>query len=102
MITRIQQLLSGCVLSRLYVFWLGDTIFRFERAQDDSDGWWLWANRTPKDHKPFLELTFRTLEELEAYEYMPGQTQLTFGSLKFCTPLSRRTLSPNKNRLTIM
>ncbi|MCT0947920.1 hypothetical protein EFL45_00335 [Weissella confusa] len=61
-------------MSRLYVFCLGDTIFSFERAQDDSDGWWLWANRTPKDHKPFLELTFRTLEELEAYEYMPGQT----------------------------
>ena len=39
MITRIQQLLSGCVLSRLYVFWSGDTIFSFEQAQDDSDGW---------------------------------------------------------------
>ena len=74
MITRIQQLLSGCVLSRLYVFWSGDTIFSFEQAQDDSDGWQLWDNRAPKDHKPFLEMTFRTLEELEAYEYMPGQT----------------------------
>ncbi len=53
---------------------VGDTIFSFEQAQDDSDGWRLWANRTPKDHKPFLELTFSTLEELEAYEYTPGQT----------------------------
>lgn len=52
---------------------VGGTIFSFERAQDDSDNWWLWANETT-DRNPFLELTFNTLEEFEAYEYMPGQT----------------------------